>query len=234
MSSALKSPSYLNAKNVNVNAIKSRFDESDVTPDDVIKDNVLSISVRDGFTVMKSPPPSNSKVKAPSSAYVKGHHKTASLPPASLATPSPHQNAPPIQRSTPSESSRVRSLSETQGGSFSVKKIVTAIEKGGLHEEGAEGLHRSLSMPPGAKKFASPVSIASRFSPVGERSPTSFFIGETANLNNNNSTFPSTAHFSAISLRKKSSTKKSSKHKSHFAPEFLQVIEKVGAARRVN
>ena len=207
-----------------------------------------SVPVRDIVAVIESPQDDVNnllrlssgtnlkKLGSKPSNFIRGHYKTASLPPRSNVESSDclvkvSADASVIQESEDSHS-RNRSYSETQASSFSVKKIVTAIESGNLQDgsgddDNCEVFHRSKSVPGGGgRKMASSSSFVAEFPPVGESvlegpsrasAASTFYIGDTempppsrimswcgsANSNNNNSTsFP---HFAPTANKSPSS-----------------------------
>ena len=193
-SSALKSPSYMNAKNVDVANLKSRF----VVPSSSVFDDVTndvsrgatvaaSVPVRDIVAVIESPQEGRSKLVSANSTefqdskpgnFIRGHHKTASLPQRSTVATADcrvHTAGDDCVIGLANQrQSRSRSFSETQAGLFTVKKIVTAIESGNLAVESGEvgssdAVRRSTSISgeSGAKK-TSCSSFVTGFATLGE------------------------------------------------------------------
>ena len=216
-------------------------DTNDVTRDVTSSSQHLSSSlpVRDIVAVIESPHDDRNTMMKLSSGtnlqdlgskpgyFIRGHHKTASLPPRSTV-----QSADCLVKASVDDSAssgvealqtRSRSLSETQAGSFSVKKIVTAIERGNLVDEipeidDSDVFHRAKSSPgeSGRKKSASSFlqfGDSSKEKDLGENCVAGrlgFYVGDsekppplkimtwcgTANSNNNNASSPaSSPHF---------------------------------------
>ncbi|CAK8686511.1 unnamed protein product [Clavelina lepadiformis] len=193
--SPMQSPSYKNAMNVDIGLLKSKFstsscelmegitnpEDSFTTIDEAAEASDLpikaSVPVREIVAVIESPTEDLTKVHDGSgsseeseSSFVKGHHKTMSLPPANFA---PVPVTPP--RNDKDLLSRSRSYSEAQAKALSVKKIVTEIESrygsDATSEEAKPGdvtIHRTMSMPNTRRKIGSPCVPTCVFVPVRE------------------------------------------------------------------
>nr|CAB3262627.1 uncharacterized protein LOC100180990 [Phallusia mammillata] len=224
MVSPMNSPSYKNAKGVDFDLLKSRFTgEKPAEPesaDDVAPESPTlkaPVPVRAIVAVIESPcddtvPIMQVDEDSQKPVFVKGHHKTASLPPTSMDIDVPKAVDPPNTDES-LMGPRSRSFSETQA--FSVRKIVTAIESRQDPSTGeirvrpeGEGIQRTMSMPSSRRHQTSPLTPSGSscaFVPVAEvpmetddaenaaKGDSQFYIGDrqaspkpNPNSNNNN------------------------------------------------
>lgn len=182
-----------------------------------------SIPVREIVAVIESPAADATKLARLASGtnlksmggseFVKGHYKTASLPPETESLGSETVSPVLSRRDSSVSSTRDRSFSETQT-SLSVKKIVTAIESGNLQDSDADERPIFISCNPGQ-------------APAGERAPKNVVKADvkshqSANTNNNNTSML----VSESNPTEKTIPSKSS-FLSPFPPSILRVIEKV-------
>nr|XP_002120412.1 uncharacterized protein LOC100180990 isoform X2 [Ciona intestinalis] len=224
MVSPRNSPSYKKTSTVDIDLLKSRF--SDPSPSDPIDPPPpqpsdipppaikAPVPVRQIVAVIESPIEDSQEIASKIAAkvqippevepFIKGHHKSPSLPPSELTDP------PQPTPSTDAPMSRARSFSENQA--TSVKKLVTQIESRyspdvSLPEDEGCTILRTMSMPSSKRRSISP--IPSSFVALDEDAAeqgeapqpdtgSSFYIGEQEpkqawgennNNNNNNNSF---------------------------------------------
>ena len=228
------SPAALGTETLQKTPSTSSTEPNDAETDDVSNPSTQAENINQD--------PLNKSTK--SESFVKGHHKTLSLPPATIDPP-PSANQEYALDDDVTQN-RSQSCSDTP---TSVKQIVTAIES--LHSpepEISEGIKRSASLPTWRKK-AGPGNFALATEGVSEREldlarpDMKFFIGDSDNAdgqtqnvsdmnsnNNNNrsslSSVPEVAYdvtFAPQSLLSDGSSDK--RHR--MSPEILQMIREV-------